>query len=76
MNQFIVQTKGVNRFKRPSRTMAVDLSVKGTAALLDFTKEIALEGGNIIKEAFSKPQQADYGRKTATDPVTETDKAV
>lgn len=54
----------------------VDLTKDGTAQLLEFAKRIAVEGGRIIKDAFDKPPTQTYGRKSATDPVTETDNAV
>lgn len=53
----------------------VDLSAEGTAELLSFTRDVAISGGKMIREAFDKPLD-DYERKTATDPVTETDKGV
>lgn len=47
------------------------------AELLKFTKELARDAGQMIREAFAKPRLSDYERKAcATDPVTETDKAV
>lgn len=54
----------------------VDLSEEGTAELLSFTKELAREAGQMIRTAFKKPLNEDYGLKSATDPVTETDQAV
>lgn len=56
--------------------MTVDISTEGTAKLLNFAKELAIEGGKIIKEAFLKPSDSTYGRKSKTDPVTVTDEAV
>lgn len=56
--------------------MSVDLSESGTAELLDFAKELARDGGALIRAAFSKPADSDYDRKSVTDPVTETDHAV
>lgn len=57
-------------------SVAVDLSEHGTAALLQFAKDVALEAGKMIRAAFEKPCTSDYGRKSLTDPVTETDQAV
>lgn len=59
-----------------SQDMTVDVSAEGTAKLLDFAKELAIEGGRIIKEGFMKPAESGYGRKLKTDPVTVTDEAV
>lgn len=57
-------------------TSEVDISEAGTAQLLEFTKELAREAGAMIREAFQKPRHNDYDRKSLTDPVTETDRAV
>lgn len=59
-----------------TNAMDLDLSTDGTEALLAFTKEMAYKAGEMICEAFAKPRVNDYERKSATDPVTETDKAV
>ena len=62
--------------KSGTRTTAIDLSPAGTEALLTFTKDMAYEAGEMIREVFAQPVDTNYGRKTATDPVTETDEAV
>lgn len=56
--------------------MSVDISENGTAELLKFAKELARDGGALIRAAFAKPAVSDYDRKSVTDPVTETDRAV
>lgn len=56
--------------------MGVDLGAESTKDLLSFAKELAHGGGEMIRKAFAMPSASDYGRKSATDPVTETDKAV
>lgn len=54
---------------------ALDLSKEGTAELLAFTENLARKAGTMIRTAFHS-QAGDYDRKSATDPVTETDRAV
>lgn len=54
---------------------ALDLDAEGTAKLLSFTEELAREAGAMIRTAFHS-QVGKYDRKSATDPVTETDHAV
>jgi 3'-phosphoadenosine 5'-phosphosulfate (PAPS) 3'-phosphatase len=46
-----------------------------TAAYLALAKRVALDAGAMITEAL-KSSQIGYDRKSATDPVTETDRAV
>lgn len=54
-----------------------DLSPPGTAALLSFAEGVAREAGAMIRKAFAAPTGGgDYDRKSALDPVTETDRAV
>lgn len=52
------------------------MSESETAELLQFGKELAREAGAVIRAAFEKGCATDYERKSATDPVTETDKQV
>ena len=54
---------------------AIGLSPACTEALLTFTKDMAYEAGEVIREVLAQPVDTNYGRKTATDPVTETNKA-
>lgn len=54
---------------------ALDLSMEGTAELLSFTEQLARKAGAMIWTAFHS-QLGEYDRKSATDPVTETDHAV
>lgn len=54
----------------------LDLSESSTQQLLDFTKQMAKHAGKMIHQAFTKTNYMDYQNKSATDPVTETDKAV
>lgn len=60
----------------PFKTMSEpDLSAAGTACLLSFAEELARRAGGMIRTAFHMPRTT-YDRKSATDPVTETDRAV
>lgn len=52
------------------------VSAQQTQEYLSFAKDVALEGGKMIRHAFQQPRENNYGRKSATDPVTETDHAV
>lgn len=54
----------------------VDMSENDTMELLTFAKELAREAGEMIRKAFALVPMNDYDRKSATDPVTETDRAV
>jgi len=54
----------------------VDLTAEGTAQLLTFARQMAREAGGMIRRAFATKPMDDYGRKSMTDPVTETDRAV
>ncbi|KAI0567503.1 Inositol monophosphatase [Gracilaria domingensis] len=54
----------------------MDISAEGTESLLSFATAIAKKGGSLIEEAFNAERSDDYGRKSATDPVTDTDHAV
>lgn len=51
-------------------------SAQATEQYLSFAKDVALEAGRMIRKAFEQPRVNNYGRKSATDPVTETDHAV
>lgn len=53
----------------------LDLSENGTAALLTFAKSITRNAGEMLRKAFETPRSA-YDLKSATDPVTATDKAI
>ena len=57
-------------------TTAIDLGPTGTEALLTFTKDMAYEAGDMFRVVFARLVDMNSGRKTATDPMTETDKAV
>lgn len=46
-----------------------------TEGLLQFATDLAQCAGRMIREAYACPQGA-YDRKSATDPVTETDREV
>jgi Inositol monophosphatase family len=50
-------------------------TAEDTAAYLALAKRVAVEAGAMITEAL-KTSQVGYDRKTKTDPVTETDRAV
>lgn len=52
-----------------------DLSATGTAWLLSFAEDLARRAGGMIRTAFHMPRTT-YERKSATDPVTKTDRAV
>lgn len=54
---------------------AIDISEEGTAELQAFAEGLARDAGAMIRTAFCK-KRSHYDRKTATDPVTETDRAV
>ncbi|CAN8064631.1 unnamed protein product [Agarophyton chilense] len=54
----------------------VDITAEGTQRLLAFATDVARQAGTIIKAAFDQPCHHNYGRKSQTDPVTETDHAV
>lgn len=54
---------------------SLDLSTSGIAKLLTFAREISVEAGAQLVKAFQNPVQ-DYDRKSATDPVTVTDRAI
>lgn len=54
-----------------------DLTPTGTSHLLFFAERLARDAGRMIRDAFYKPSRAEaYDRKSAIDPVTETDRAV
>lgn len=70
---------GTGAFSKPliaaNNMTALDLDKEGTAKLLSFTEELARKAGAMIRTAFHS-QVGKYERKSATDPVTETDHAV
>lgn len=55
--------------------LPMDLSRERTAEILFFAEDLARDAGSMIRTAFHA-QRGEYDRKSATDPVTETDRAV
>lgn len=55
--------------------MSSSVSAEDTERYLAFAKDLARHGGMMIREAFHQPR-GTYDRKSETDPVTETDRAV
>lgn len=53
----------------------LDITPEQTSKLLVFAENLARRAGDMILTAFNTPPK-DYDRKSATDPVTETDRAV
>lgn len=56
-------------------TVAGSASPAETDAFLALGVELAKKAGAMIREGFNQPR-GEYDRKSATDPVTETDRAV
>ena len=71
-----VTSTNLNQFSAALQiTPPMDLSRENTAEILLFAEHLARDAGSMIRTAFHT-QRGEYDRKSATDPVTETDRAV